>query len=342
MEDTCLEPEDQGQFAGMAQQIAPVLVGAGDQNYYDSRFSEGYADFWPASRYVRLASLLRELNLPSSGRALDFGCGNGSFSQMLADTLPGWTVVGSDISAIALSNSSANTRGVSFASLDSLKEAPETFDLIFSHHVLEHVPDLDEAWQLFRIISTRRAVALIVMPCGNAGSLEHRLCALRRDGIDFSREGRFVFDDEPHVRRATSERLQDAAAKAGFTLIQAHYSQQFWSQLWPFAQKSLREIAVLVDPSHATSATAAVRLWGYRALIMGVALASKPTLYRWRLKPRQARRLGDHVRHALALAGSVVSTPLTRWLRYMDEREWRTRNTDSRGAEMYLAFAKRL
>jgi len=73
-------------------------------SYYDERFREGYADYWPQERYTRVAALIKSLDLPQTGTALDFGCGNGSFTKLLADTLPGWTVVGADLSSVAVAN----------------------------------------------------------------------------------------------------------------------------------------------------------------------------------------------------------------------------------------------
>jgi SAM-dependent methyltransferase len=321
--------------------MAPDLLHTqASKTYYDQRFAEGYADFWPPGRYARIAALLDTIPLPERGHALDFGCGNGSFTRLLSESLPGWSVTGADISKVALQHAAQAAPAARFLPLEALPQGERRFDLIFSHHVLEHVPDLDATMRLFSTITAPGATLLLVMPCGNPGSLEHSLCTLRVDGIDPSREGRFFCDDEPHVRRVTSERLTSIAGAAGFDVQQAFFSQHFWSQIWPYAQKPFRELTSLTNLRKAKHSSAALQLLAYRALFVLVAGASQPTLYRWRLKPATERRLADHLRHAAALALAPLSTPASRLLRYLDEREWRVKRHTPRGAEMYLVFRK--
>jgi SAM-dependent methyltransferase len=321
--------------------MADILQTPAWQTYYDRRFAEGYAEAWPRERYTRIASLLRELPLPERGTALDFGCGNGSFTRLLAETLPEWEVVGADVSEVALANASRTSPSASFVTVDSLPSVLSRFDLVFSHHVLEHVPSLPSTLRLFQVISRRSAFMLHVLPCGNAGSVEHRLSALRVDGVDHSREGRFFCDDEPHVRRLTSAQLAAAVSGVGFDLERQYYSQHFWSQLWPYAQKPVSELWKLTDWRTAAGRGAALRLLAFRTLFVVSSLTCLPTLYRWRLKPRHERRLVDHFHHGVALICAPFSTPASRFLRYMDERERRLRRTDRSGAEMYLVFQRR-
>src|SRR5688572_28700533 len=70
--------------------------------FYDERSAAGYMEDWPAWKKRRVASFIRELNLPQTGRALDFGCGQGVFTEVLRQTLPGWRVSGTDLSSEAL------------------------------------------------------------------------------------------------------------------------------------------------------------------------------------------------------------------------------------------------
>jgi len=307
-------------------------------SYYDERFREGYADYWPQERYTRVAALIKSLDLPQTGTALDFGCGNGSFTKLLADTLPGWTVVGADLSSVAVANCLRKYPALTFLQIDGLDGMRGRFDLIWSHHVLEHVPDLDATWQRFGALVSERGQAVHVMPCGNAGSLEHRLCLLRRDGIDESREGRFYCDDGPHLRRATTRSMSAAAGRAGFTLTSAWYSQHYWSQLWPYAQKDMKYLLKLTSPSAAVDTGAALRLVSYRAAFMTLALGCLPTLYRWKLDDRGYQHWSDRLRHAVALSLTPISTPLSRWLRRKAEQEWAMRRDDPAGGEMYLHF----
>jgi len=301
---------------------------------------EGYAEAWPSDRYERLREILSELRLPDRGTALDFGCGHGSFSRMLRDALPGWNVVAVDVSRVALEDAARHSPGIAFREAATLGADDDRFVFIFSHHVLEHVPDLGETWRLFSRIAAPAATMLHVLPCGNAGSLEHRLCVLRTDGIDESREGRFFCDDEPHVRRVTSARLVELAAAAGFRLVRQDFNQHYWSQLWPMAQKPARELWSLTDWRKATGPTAAAKLLGFRALFLGLRAASWPTLSRWRLHASGHQVPGDYVRHVMALGLTPLSVPVTRYLRRQSELEWHNRRADQAGAEMYMVFRR--
>lgn len=56
-----------------------------DQNtaveYYNERYSHGYMAQWPDDKRQRIAGIIRALDLPPQGDALDFGCGNGALTD---------------------------------------------------------------------------------------------------------------------------------------------------------------------------------------------------------------------------------------------------------------------
>jgi len=84
--------------------------------------------------------LLNLVPLPSTGIALDIGCGNGAMLRSLSRGFPNWRLIGTEL----------NTRhkaevesipGVIRLETRPLEDLKEKFDLITLLHVLEHIPD---------------------------------------------------------------------------------------------------------------------------------------------------------------------------------------------------------
>lgn len=43
--------------------------------FYDDRYCKGYMKEWPVEKKERVLEIIKSLNLPKTGNALDFGCG---------------------------------------------------------------------------------------------------------------------------------------------------------------------------------------------------------------------------------------------------------------------------
>ncbi len=116
-------------------------------DFYKARYAHGYMDQWPIEKQHRVFEVVRGLNLPAQGNALDFGCGNGVFTEVIRRTLPGWTVYGTDISETAIRNAAQRYPKCRFFVLEDGNSADKKFNFLFTHHVLEHVYSLTDAIQ---------------------------------------------------------------------------------------------------------------------------------------------------------------------------------------------------
>ena len=168
------------------------------QAFYEARYERGYMEDYSAEAKQRLAEIIRSLPLPAQGSALDFGCGNGVLTDVLREALPGWQICGADLSATAISNARARFPRCTFLELDEDFLQRQHFDLIFSHHVLEHVSDLRgtiarlaayaqaaAAMSMFSRAGTRGASNSIYARCDATASITTRRTAssLKMKGI---------------------------------------------------------------------------------------------------------------------------------------------------------------
>ena len=310
------------------------------QAFYEARYEHGYMEDYSAEAKQRLAELIRSLDLPAEGSALDFGCGNGVLTEVLRDALPHWQICGAEISSIAISNARARFPGCTFLAFDDAALQRQRFDLVFSHHVLEHVSDLRETIAGLAAYAKPTAAMLHVLPCGNEGSLEFRLCTLRNDGIDRDREGRFFFEDEGHLRRLTTKKLSAVLAEHGFMLRQDYYTNHFYGALDWITNWDASFLRSLTDLSKANDVPSGLKLAGLRSLFVGMSLCRRHAHFCRRLLARE----GKSPKHLLALGVALPVYPLSAMLESLlrsgKRREWTKRRRDPRGSEMLLYFAR--
>jgi 2-polyprenyl-3-methyl-5-hydroxy-6-metoxy-1,4-benzoquinol methylase len=91
-----------------------------------------------------------------NGRALDIGCGQGAFLNLLK--INGWSVAGVDLSEAAAETAKRNFDiDVFVGDLEDAAFTPQSFDYIRMNHSIEHLPDP---------VRTLRAAALLLKPDG--------------------------------------------------------------------------------------------------------------------------------------------------------------------------------
>jgi SAM-dependent methyltransferase len=87
-----------------------------------------------------LEQLLATFPLPSKGRLLDVGCGNGATLRASSCLLPDWTLFGTELSDKYKAQVESIAGVEAMLSTDPC-DVPGEFDLVSLVHVLEHIPD---------------------------------------------------------------------------------------------------------------------------------------------------------------------------------------------------------
>jgi len=308
--------------------------------FYEERFSNGYMDEWPIEKKQRLIDLLKELHLPEYGRGLDFGCGNGVLTAVLKDALPKWTIEGIDVSKTAISHASVRYQNCRFfVSIDD-DVTVEPYDFVFTHHVLEHVYDLDRVWAALVRLLKPRASMLHILPCGNEGSFESQLCKLREGGINRERGNRFFFEDEGHLRRLCTNDLEQRATRYGFVLQDECYANQWYGAIDWITSGSLQFARDVSNASLALDWPSKRRLNKLRRILMTFGWARFLIAERDRLQAKWPKRLKHHA----FLIGSIPAYLVARWadriLKQKVRHEWATQRGRREGSEMYLYFTR--
>ncbi len=310
-------------------------------DFYQERYAHGYMEEWPIDKKQKVFEVIRGLELPDMGEALDFGCGNGVFTNVIKQALPyGWKVYGTDISTIAVENAKKRYPECIFFVKGERDYMGKKFDFLFTHHVLEHVYSLPEILDELDDLLKGEAAILHILPCGNEGSFEHSVCLLRKDGIDPKLENRFFFEEVAHLRRLNTEQLSKLYREKGFFLAKQYYSNHYYGGIEMITGEGLGLVRLFTDSSLAVDEIAKYKLTQLRYKLFLIWAFRRPvTLVEDRLRKR-SRTVRDYILLILALPLYLFAKPLDSYLKGKALDEWQKRKTEENGGEMFLFYRR--
>ncbi|MDX2172633.1 MAG: class I SAM-dependent methyltransferase [Bacteroidota bacterium] len=137
------------------------------KDYYDKRFGDLSQNLNEEEqlRWNVLSNFISRLNLKKNSNIADFGCGRGWLSNKL--TAFG-NVVGFDVSELAVENAKKSFRGTNFICLDASQPIPknyfESFDLIVSSEVIEHIEEQGNYLKNIQLLLKKDGLFIITTP----------------------------------------------------------------------------------------------------------------------------------------------------------------------------------
>jgi SAM-dependent methyltransferase len=188
-----------------------------EQLYIYGRTADAGSRFGPAQRllqWFRRARVRRFVGR-RHGRALDVGCGDGSFLAALAHEC--WDVYGTELSAsIAATARQRLGDRIHIGAMERTGHRAASFDLITFWHVLEHMDNPRQALAEARRLIKRDGTVLIAVP--NIRSLQAQLFKQDWLHLDVPRH-RWHFDPQT---------LSDLAKRCDFDVEQVrHFSAEY-------------------------------------------------------------------------------------------------------------------
>ncbi|RJR43903.1 MAG: class I SAM-dependent methyltransferase [Deltaproteobacteria bacterium] len=317
------------------------------EHHYDEKYahkagflSQEYMAEWKDEKKDRITDLIAKLSLPPKGEALDFGCGSGVLTEVIRKALPGYQVYGTDLSQAALDKARERYPGCTFFHADDARYNKKKFDFLFTHHVLEHVYDLQEVAGEIAHYLKPAAVMLHILPCGNEGSLEYNLCLLREDGFNPQKGGVFFFEDDDHVRRIKTEDIRNLFLIHNCILVEDYYSNQYFGAIKWITESNPFKVLKMFNPLKGRDSRAKMQLIKLGSILTGLNLWRMPITLLNRLKQNQQRGLVSSLLYNGCLLLYPLSRLLDRYVRRLAAAEWRQGRKERNGSEMYLIYSR--
>lgn len=308
-------------------------------DFYESRYAHGYMGHWSSFDKERLYSLIKSLNLPPSGNALDFGCGRGIFTQVIKQALPGWTISGCDISAEAIESAKKNSQDIDFFVLGDKSHDGKKFDFIHSHHVLEHTFDEKVTAAEMASYAAHHCTMLHSLPCNHEGSLEYRLSMWTQDGFDQA-TGKFFFEDTAHIRRMSGKQADELFQKHLFHPGRKYFSNQFWGAIKWIAESDLRLILNISNPFHSNSFSSFLSLvWWRFVLLLTWFCFFAATAF----QPADRGRfylLKKFIQAICLVLFFWIAIPVVLFITARARQEWKENKENPGGSDMFLVYQR--
>ncbi len=308
--------------------------------FYEDRYEKGYMEEWDDLKKNKVKEVLLELKLPPNGKALDFGCGNGVFTRIIKDTLPGWQVFGVEISSIAVQNARKRIPDCTFFEASESDNYKNQFDFLFSHHVIEHVPDISEIFEVINGYLKSQSSQLHILPCGNKGSYEYEISVLNKNGIDPQKENRFFYEEPGHLRRLTSDEFAAYEKKAGFDLKKEFYSNQEYGAINWITKSSPRFVKKLTDTRDALDNLSLEKIKTLRKKLLPLTYLQFPYSKFLEIKNKWHKKLSDHIKLVILFLPAMISKPFYNYWDKKAAEEWKKNKTQKNGSEMFLFFIR--
>jgi SAM-dependent methyltransferase len=210
-----------------------------DADIYDKRYEGDYRAAlcgYEFSRWDALKHFIpRVVGKSNARRVLDYGSGRGLFAPLWEEVFPKAELWFCDLSATALAKLGEDfprhAERCALVTNNHAKLADESFEVVVSIEVMEHVVDLGAYLRDIHRLLSPGGTFIWTTPCANVLSIEH-LYALITGQIDPTPEHyrRWRWEDPTHLRRLKTREIRRILKDIGFSSV----GFRLWSHFFSF------------------------------------------------------------------------------------------------------------
>lgn len=211
---------------------------------YDQRYSGDYREHlcgFEIARWIAIEHFITYvLKLGSAKKVLDYGAGRGLHVNLWEKTFREAELHFCDISPVAMEK--FKTKYPRYADSyyllheNQLALTDNTFDVVVSVEVMEHVEDLDLYLRDISRLLKPGGYFVWTTPCANFFSIEHVFSAITGK-IERTKEGyrRWTWEDPTHLRRLRSNEIEGLLRQKGFSDVCFRFRSHFFSFVCTYA-----------------------------------------------------------------------------------------------------------
>lgn len=205
---------------------------------YDKMYLNNYRsklDGFEFARWKALDHLLKNvIDLRDKKRVIDYGSGNGLHVELWKNIFNNAELFFAEISPVAIDqliNKYPEYReNVQIIENNKTLFNDDSFDVVLSVEVMEHVEDLDAYLkEIYRILKPG-GYFIWTTPCGNNFSIEH-IYSLLTSQIQKTQEGyrRWKWEASSHIRRLKTSEAERELRNIGFSDVNFRFRAHFFS-----------------------------------------------------------------------------------------------------------------
>lgn len=306
------------------------------EKFYEQRYADNYMAECHYLELLKVSSTLDEVG-EINGAVLDYGCGQGRWAGLLAQKFPNAKINGIDISANAIEKAKAANPKHNFKVFDGKKApfADASFDLVFTFHVLEHVPDIKGTVSDIARLVKKGGRLCVIFPCGNDNSFEERVVRMIKGGMQTTADGgkRFFYEDEGHLRRMKSEEIIALFEKCGLSLHKEYYSNQYIGAVEWISRTSFSFIRDFFNSAKPVSTFAWMKLMILKLIFLVLVLRGQPFNF-------SNKSFLGKIMLSLFLPAKIPLVFIGKVLERLSYLEWRYFRKARNGSEQFLIFRR--
>jgi SAM-dependent methyltransferase len=232
------------------------------KSVYDHRYSEDYRKHlsgYEIARWEALSHFVTHvLNIGSAKKVLDYGAGSGLHVELWEKLFKEADLSFCDISSVAMGKFKEqyprHANRYFLIRENKTDCSDDTFDVIVSVEVMEHVENLTSYLQEVNRLLRPGGLFVWTTPCANAFSVEHVFSAITGK-IERTKEGyrRWSWEDPTHLRRLKSDELDGVLRRNGFSDVRFRFRSHVFSFLCTYfpirGLNHMRNRAMVLDYS---------------------------------------------------------------------------------------------